>query len=371
MGVVRPIGFPTILCAVVLGAAVSAVRAGVIRHDREQGSYLDLGARPEYAGVGKLGVDRNGMTGFIGSATLVAPEWVLTAAHVVDDATSVSFSVNGRDYAASHWVSHPKWDRGSIRRGYDLALVRLGEPVADVAPAKLYKGRQEFGQAATFVGVGKTGNGNTGVVDPHDGRKRAGRNVIDGQPGKVERTFESRLKGNARIFLVDFDNPDRPGANALGSPTPDDLEMLISHGDSGGPVFLDTPQGQLLAGVHSYGEPLGTADDSGYGDVTGHTRVSPFAAWIRKSMRRRGIPPATPTFLAPRLEANDSLTGPGDFGARALSMNGGLSPTLMGLETGAGGSVLPHGAAGVVPEPGGSLTLLVLAAVVAGRRRRA
>ena len=36
----------------------------------------------------------------------------------------MSFNVGGRAYAAAGWVVHPRFN-GDLRRGYDLALVRL------------------------------------------------------------------------------------------------------------------------------------------------------------------------------------------------------------------------------------------------------
>lgn len=258
-------------------------RAGTIRHDRDPQAYLDLGARPAYASSGSLNITRS-MPDVVGSATLVADRWVVTAAHLLEGATAAKFTVEGKEYVSNGWTTHPKWS-GDPRRGFDLALIRLAEPVTNVGPTAINRRRSEFGQPATFVGFGRTGTGDTGAIE-YDTLKRAGHNVIDGMSIGQEKIYTTRLKKNSKIFIVDFDNPTRPGDNIVGGSSPADLEFLISHGDSGGGVFLDTPEGVVLAGIHSYGEAPVGLDDSGYGDVTGHTRIAPFSKWINKTMRR-------------------------------------------------------------------------------------
>jgi len=169
-------------------------------------------------------------------------------------------------------------------RGYDVALVQLSSAVTNVTPAQVYRGHSEFNQLGTFVGVGRTGTGLTGdTID--DGIKRAGTNVIDGtmrrsNHGLLEAI--SKIKRTTRTFAADFDEPGNPLNSHIGSPDPTDLEYLISRGDSGGPVFIDDGTGPKIAGIHSYGEIFDERDDSDYGDLTGHTRVSIFAKWIDK-----------------------------------------------------------------------------------------
>ena len=148
--------------------------APTIRDDVPDSSYVDLGASLAYASVG-LFVNSWGYTG---SATLIAPDWVLTAAHVLTAASSGTFTIDGTSYTADDLITNPGWT-GNALNGYDFGLAHLSTPVTSVTPAALYTGTAELGQIATYVGYGYTGTGLTGWTTL-DNQKRAFQDVLDG-----------------------------------------------------------------------------------------------------------------------------------------------------------------------------------------------
>lgn len=249
----------------VLGAVLfqSSVSASTIRHDQTASLYLDLAAQPDYAPVGKF----VNSWGYTGNATLIAPNWVLTAAHVLSAASGGTFTLNGTAYTSAQTVINPGWN-GNAFNGYDLALVRLSSSVLDVTPASLYTGSSEVGQIGTFVGYGFTGTG-LGGWGTLDNKKRGFQNLIDGN------------FGNPSVLLgSDFDNPGNAADNDFGTPDPLSLEGCVAPGDSGGGVFIFDGSQSYLAGVISFVAGRDGNANADYGDVSGFGRVSAFAPWI-------------------------------------------------------------------------------------------
>jgi len=291
----QPFGPAAILTALALVMLFeSATVAGVGRHDQTEAAYFELASAYESVGLIR---GSTGYSGYLGSGTLVADDWVLTAGHVVDTAASLDFYIGGQRYQAADWIAHPQWD-GNLGRGYDIALVHLDRAVGGVDPAERYYGYGEVGAVGTSVGFGRGGTGDLGT-STGAGTKRAGQNVVD--------SFDPRSGG--RILTSDFDSP-------FGLGLPLDLEYMIAPGDSGGGLFLDSPAGPLLAGVHSFGAAYDGTLNSDYGDLSGHIRVAAFNDWIDAILGQAGssaaglVDLATGLAAVPQLSANSTSVAP-------------------------------------------------------------
>jgi hypothetical protein len=59
------------------------------------------------------------------------------------------------------------------------------------------------------------------------------------------------------------------------------LEFLISHGDSGGGLFIN----KKLAGINSLVFSSDGKPDSSWRDESGHTRISLFIDWINNTIK--------------------------------------------------------------------------------------
>lgn len=246
----------------------------VIRHDRPDSAYLELGAR--YADVLAHVEDR-------AEGTIVAPRWVLTAGHVAEPIGpfDVPFvTIRGERYGVEKILIHPNWEeswdraRGGPREllsSRDLALLKLDRPVQNVRPVVPYRGRDEQGMALTILGRGKTGTGATGAV----GGKGT---VVRGATNRVSGATETAL---LTIFDVDGDATELEGAGAAG--------------DSGGPALVERGDTLYVVGVSSAG--TGMSGYAMYGTLDIYTRVSSFADWIDSTIA--ADPPPTVDWSPP------------------------------------------------------------------------
>ena len=249
-------------------------------------------------------------------ATMISPEWAITAGHCVEgirvesngravqyfpDATGrtmerfgpVGLAI-GRGslmdvpssalFPVSEIVVHPDYDSGNPERGHDLALLRIeGRWEGEVAPLEgLTAGAVDTtgSYADTLVaGYGKIGE----TAQSEDGTSRTGRHV----------TAPSLILQEGYVPLVDVEDCQKQTAARIADyGLEDDLAGVAvdpatqicagaggvdsCQGDSGGPLMLrNYEDGPVQIGVVSWGLGCARPDSPGI-----YMRVSAYSGWI-------------------------------------------------------------------------------------------
>ena len=228
------------------------------------------GAPPASGGPEKNVVMIVGSRGNSCSATAIARDLLLTAAHCLPpgaDYKLVEFD-DGKPTLkdVAQIARHPQFDLKSLlahRATADIAVLKLAQPLSEkVVPAHIGNAPAPTQAGAQFIiagfGVAVRGDGKTG------GRLRTALLAATGRPG------------NLQLRLVDpSTNNTRPGLGAC-------------TGDSGAPAFERRGERLALIGVVSWS--TGTLNSVGCGGLTGVTPLALYRDWIFETACKLGSP---------------------------------------------------------------------------------
>lgn len=211
--------------------------------------------------------------------SLIAPQWVLTAAHCVKSGNntasprSMEVYLNGHDLTdassgyrvnVSKVIPHSRYNENNMDN--DIALLKLSRPVTDVTPAPLLERGSRLDAPPYVSRVMGWGN-----------MKEQGSNF----PAKLQKVD---------VPFVDRQTCDRAIGNLVNQSGIISANMLCAgfsqggkdscQGDSGGPLAVQDGNTWKQAGVVSWG--IGCARPNAYGV---YTRVQNYHGWIESQMR--------------------------------------------------------------------------------------
>lgn len=224
-----------------------------------------------------------------GHGVLIAPQWVVTAAHAVAWQPEVEVVVvDGAPRAVEKIVFHDGFKKlpqalvdAAMKSGDaaatneflaasdDIALVKLASPVSDVAPVKVFRD-SPVGQRIQIVGKGATG---TGAM----GHSPYGPNRTD-----LRRAFNEIAASEGRWLRYTFRRPP----DAL------PLEGAAGNGDSGGPLLVAVDDEWQVAGLTSWKEVNGNPTEfcpGMYGQVNVAVRLAHYLDWIEATIAADGV----------------------------------------------------------------------------------
>jgi hypothetical protein len=246
------------------------------------------------------------------TGTLIAPDVVLTAGHCAE-VNPTRVIANSLDYdrpggitaTVKSITAYPNWETS-----YDVSVIVLTAPIAGVTPRKV-------GTSCTFEGfkastpVHLVGFGST---DIQGGGTNTRLNEV-----MAPVTDPDCTKGNGCV----------PGVSPGGEFVAGGGNKDSCFGDSGGPVYLDTPRGPIVVGAVSRGTDNSPTPCGGGGI---YVRTDKIVAWLESTTGKQ--------------IAKDSCAGSGTGNGNGDGTGGGDGDPVGGDVTGgcaAGGSAVGFG----------------------------
>lgn len=191
--------------------------------------------------------------------SVVAPTWILTAAHCVDDMTAsqVTLRVNGQSQPVFSIAVHPQWN-GTESDGHDVALVGVpATATAGIVPVQVGSvtdpGAYAPGNAATMIGRGQTN-----PSSPSSGGTLHELHTVLRSDGDMDDVY------NKWYWFDNWDPSLMIGAGWT--------DRTVCSGDSGGPLTVQRGGRTVQVGVASFVEmwPSRCNQPGGYAELAGN-----------------------------------------------------------------------------------------------------
>jgi outer membrane autotransporter protein len=172
----------------------------------------------------------------------------------------------------------------------DIAVISLSQPVTAIRPTVLRGDVPQPGTVLVAAGYGGNGTG-TDCCNPID-NKRRNMTIEFGAYEPIVPGGHPQLRAQFRDPL----SPDNPNAFGLTVPT-STLEGGTFGGDSGSPVFIQTPSGLVQIGVLRGGDnPFNPQRPGQYGDISDWTPLDLFLMWVLENNPLRQVTAAPGNF---------------------------------------------------------------------------
>ena len=291
--------------------------------------------------------------------TIIAAQWVLTAAHCVRDDADRLLSASqvqigsgsallsdypsGSRVSVSQIIEHPSYEPGTYLN--DIALLRLSTDL-DLSGSTRSAIALPFSEdpavwPASGTAVSATGWGCTNVLGFEDScsnyTETLRRVSMSVRAGPTDWRCASLTGYWAPLMLC-------AGSASGGADT--------CAGDSGGPLVVGSGSSAILAGVTSWGEGCGL---SGYPGA--YTRVTAYVDWISGHTGITAAPSTPPVTVAPGVEGFNPLGPTRLFDTRSGSLVG---------NGGEGGAPLVFRVGGVAGVPVSGVSAVALNVTVTG-----
>jgi secreted trypsin-like serine protease len=203
--------------------------------------------------------------------SLIAKQWVLTAAHCVDGIQSADritikqgsnfLSSGGQLVAVTEIIVHPQWNRARYEN--DIALLRLGPTPVESVPVHLLQqtvADELFGTGVLAIVAGWGLTAENGA--PSDVLRHVGVEVVANDTCNGPQSYPGQIA--ATMVCAGFVAGQKDSC----------------QGDSGGPLMVFDRKGSyFLAGIVSWGD--GCARGGKYGV---YTRVAQYADWVAQKV---------------------------------------------------------------------------------------